>query len=449
MRRPKWEEGREIPKLEPTAEPKRIELEVELITRLFGGGAVPRSNDEISWLRSAAVKSAIRSWWRAGRAHDFASIEDLRAQEEKLFGAQARYGEKNKILGGQGILSVVVEPKTIATKPYSEPAENPLNGAYFPALGMNRPVAMVGTPGTATTTRVSLTLKSHSKEPLEEADERDILLGLKLWLTLGGAGARTRRSAGALSTSRVIAQRLELPTTRDELCGFLREHCTRRPISEQLRGVFGLARARSVWIGSESASSEEAHKKLLEAMREARQDRPHPRNWKSGDWGRSRWPEADAIRFKAARTPDGSEWSHVPHAENKNKYPRIARGLPIVVHYMTRDNEPPEPRDHRIYGARPMGRNDWKKIERFASPILLRVVRVWRDGAPRYVPIAIFTDCTLPMDTRPLVTRSENSSVDRRDVVEGYSIVDNANATLTRVEKKFQDAGFEKLQEKP
>ena len=237
MRKPKWDPSKELPDLKP-AEPKRIEFDVTLITRLFGGGAKPRSIDEISWLRSAAVKSAIRSWWRAGHAHEFASIEALRVREEKLFGAQARYGEKNKVLGGQGILHVVVAPKTIATKEYREPAENPLNGAYFPALGMNRPVAMVGTPGTATTTHVSLTLKPGAPGALQEIDEQHILLGVKLWLTLGGAGARTRRGAGALATSHTTAKKWKLPTTRDELRDFLRQHCARRPVPEKLAGVF-------------------------------------------------------------------------------------------------------------------------------------------------------------------------------------------------------------------
>jgi hypothetical protein len=37
------------------------EAKVELITRLFGGGAKTREVDKVSWLRSSAAKSALRA----------------------------------------------------------------------------------------------------------------------------------------------------------------------------------------------------------------------------------------------------------------------------------------------------------------------------------------------------------------------------------------------------
>src|SRR6185295_9864703 len=114
---------------------------------------------------------------------------------------------------------------------------------------------------------------------------------------LGGAGARSRRGAGALAVgSREEAKMLGLPESLQDLETFLREHCRPQPVPQSLDGVFCLARTRKVFVGPLQASGEEAQKRLLSVLREARQDRPRP---PATPWGRSRWPEADAIRLKA------------------------------------------------------------------------------------------------------------------------------------------------------
>jgi hypothetical protein len=260
---------------------------------------------------------------------------------------------------------------------------------------------------------------------------------LRLWLTLGGAGARSRRGAGALAVgTREEANELGLPESPQELETFLRKHCRPKGVPRSLDGVFCLARTRRVFIGPLLASGEEAQKRLLSLLKDARQDRPHPT---PTVWGRSRWPEADAIRLKVG---PGRNWHHKPNTANAGLYPRSVLGLPIVIHFKT---PPVEPDVHHVLAAVP-GPQGLTKLERYSSPILLRPVRVWEGNRAQYVPVAIFTDCTLPADARPLITTEPNAEANPVDMVSSFAMLSQANQTLQRIENAFANApGFHSL----
>jgi CRISPR-associated protein Cmr1 len=408
------------------------EAHVVLITRLFGGGARAREIDKVSWLRSSAAKSALRAWWRAGHAHEFSSLEALRERELVLFGATASFDADGHLHGGPGALEVETQSH-LGSLPtdYDEPLGNPLNYALFPAQGMGQPRAKVVAASDQTQAVVKLT--SLSGDP--KAHET-FLEALRLWLTLGGVGARSRRGAGAIAVDTPEeARKLGLPASLVELEAFLRERCRSRSLPSSLAGVFCLARTRRVFFGPLLASGEEAQKKLLGVLREARQDRPRPPE----PWGRSRWPEADAIRIKA---DPGRTWNHRPVPANAGQYPRSILGLPIVVHFKT---PPAEPDDHHILGAVPHEQT-WKKLERYSSPVILRPVRVWEGNRMQYAPVAVFTDCTLPTDARPLVTTDPKTELNPAEVVRSYAILHDADQTLRRIESAFASApGFHPL----
>ena len=421
------------PALRKRKDDRTQEARVVLITRLFGGGARAREIDKVSWLRPSAAKSALRFWWRAAHAHEFTSLITLRERESFLFGAPATFDSARRIHGGPGALEVTTQshlgPEPVA---YAEPPSNSLNYAFFPAQPMNQPAAKVAPA--ADQTWADLKLRFVLDDP---SVPQVFLASLRLWLTLGGAGARSRRGAGALAAStREEAKKLGLPESRQELEAFLAEHCRPQPVPQSLDGVFCLARTRKVFVGPSEPSGEKAQKQLLSALKEARQDRPHPA---AMVWGRSRWPEADAIRLKA--DPRRS-WHHAPNPANANLYPRSVLGLPIVVHFIT---PPAEPGDHHVLGALPDGQ-DWRKVERYSSPILLRPVRVWEGDRTMYVPVAVFTDCTLPATARPLVTRDPTASLKSADVVTSFRLLNEADKTLRRIENVFaQTQGFHSL----
>jgi CRISPR-associated protein Cmr1 len=411
-----------------------IDVHVVLITRLFGGGAKTREIDKISWLRSSAAKSALRAWWRAGNAHKFSSLEELRERETELFGSSASYNKDGEILGGPGAVEVTAQSKLAAPPTdYNEPFSNSLNYALFPAQGRGlQPAAKVVAASDQSWATVHL--KSSSTERVDHAT---LIGSLSLWLVLGGVGARSRRGAGALAVSSPAeAKKLGLPVSLEDLKSFLREHCKPRPVAGSLEGTFCLARTRKVFLGPVQPTGEAAQKELLSILRKARQDRP---NSSRTSPGRSGWPEADAVRLKSH---PAASWGHKPDPANAEQYPRAVLGLPIVMHFKT---PPVEPADHHVLGALHDGR-EWNKLERYSSPIILRPIRVWEGDRAQYVPVAVFTDCTLPQDTRALVTSTPKDKAKPADVVSSYRILQDADATLRRIETVFASTpGFHSL----
>ncbi|HYO15796.1 MAG TPA: hypothetical protein VE685_21565 [Thermoanaerobaculia bacterium] len=230
------------------------------------------------------------------------------------------------------------------------------------------------------------------------------------------------------------ARKLGVPTTVAELRSFLGKHCQHRGLASSLAGVFSLSRTRKVFLGPLQPTGEEAQKKLLAALREARQDRDRPR-------APSNWPEADAVRLKF---DPRKTWVHEPKAANAGRYPRAALGLPIVLHF--KDRPPVEPPEHHVLAARPGERGKWNKLDRYTSPLILRPVRVWENGRVQYLPVAVFTDCVLPGDARPLVVRDPRAEAASADVVRSFEILKEADATLQRIETVFERApGFKAL----
>lgn len=400
------------------------EIKLELITRLFGGGARTREIDPVSWLRPAAAKSALRAWWRAGRAHEFQSLEDMRAREQEIFGAPGTYDAQGKPVGGPGALQVAVkDARRREPEEYRGAPSDPLNVALFAASPMGQAGARLVPPQGATAT---LQLFSFLDAPNPHEASRE---AFRLWVTLGGVGARTRRGSGALGLAEAkVARDLGVPTTADELRAFLRRYCERRNVPVELAGVFCLARTHQIFLGPPQMDAEQAQAYLLSALKQARQQRRAGSN-------QSDWPESDAIRLKV-----GGSFVHSSLAKNAGQYPRAVLGLPIVVHF--KDRFPREPKDHQILAVA-----GGQKLERYASPILLRPVRIFDGpkGSPRYVPVALFTDCTLPSDARPLVVEDPKAPPAPRDIVTSYDLQAHADATLRRVEAAFQKPRFEPL----
>jgi CRISPR-associated protein Cmr1 len=411
-------------------------FEVETITRLFGGGAQAKQVDARCWLRPPAAKSAIRSWWRAASAHRFASLAALREAEARLFGSPATFDAAGRVQGGPGAMSVRVRslarPEPV---PYEPVQGDALGIAYFAGAGMGgEPTAHLLPPGARAEVVVAVSGEAETAPA--------VLDGVRLWLTLGGAGARSRRGSGALAArTAAAARKIGIPADLDELRAFLARHCQRRSSPGALDPVFSLARTRTVLLGPLFQTGEEAQRRLLAALREARQDRPHPVSWRGGaDWGESRWPEADAIRILEG----GARYAHPPHPPNAGRFPRAALGLPIIVHYKESPSGP-EPADHTVLVSLLEGETP-RTLERYASPIVLRPVRIWRGAEAKYVPVAIFTDCTLPRRSIPLVTTGQ---ADRRieHPIPSYDVAQHADATLARVEAVFLRLGFQPLQE--
>ncbi len=425
------------------------EVEITLISRLFGGGARTRKLDERAWLRSAALKSALRFWWRAGQAHRFPDLATLRGEEARLFGEAARFGPKGAIQGGPGLLSVEVpdaQLQGLGQESYEPVEGEAVNIAYFSAAEQKRKgidAAKLGVPQKGTKAKLVL----HLPVEASEADREQILDALRLWLVLGGVGSRTRRGAGAVAvTKEAAAAALGVPTSLAELKAFLRRWL--HPPSDELHqhpGLWALAQAQAVLLGRGEGSAEAAHERLLAVLREVRQDRPHPREWKGPkDWGQSRWPEGDALRLRVGVKPGAK---HPPRSTNAERYPRATLGLPIVVHFKD-EGAGGDPADHSISAALPSG-GGWLRLNRFASPLLLRPVQVWEEGQPRFVPVAWVGPYTLPSDARPLVEPTAGgvpSTVPAKAIATTFDLAAESKSVFDRLIAAFHpSAGFTRL----
>lgn len=78
-----------LPSLPSWEAPKKwetIELQLKLITPMFGGGYKTREVDTIQPIRPAAIRGHLRHWWRATAGAKYASPEKLHEAEVALWG---------------------------------------------------------------------------------------------------------------------------------------------------------------------------------------------------------------------------------------------------------------------------------------------------------------------------------------------------------------------------
>jgi CRISPR-associated protein Cmr1 len=75
-----------LPEWQEPAKRKTIELELRLITPMFGGGYKAREVDPLQPIRPAAIRGHLRFWWRATAGARYASVADLHKAETELWG---------------------------------------------------------------------------------------------------------------------------------------------------------------------------------------------------------------------------------------------------------------------------------------------------------------------------------------------------------------------------
>ena len=66
-----------------------FDLDVSVVTPLFGGGATAGVADPLAPVRAASVRGHLRFWWRACKSAGFATADALFDQEEAIWGSTA------------------------------------------------------------------------------------------------------------------------------------------------------------------------------------------------------------------------------------------------------------------------------------------------------------------------------------------------------------------------
>ncbi len=343
----------------------------ELITPLFGGGVKPGFADPITIIRGTEIRGHLRFWWRATRGGE--SNGDRMAMknaEDLLWGAAST---KDNPMPSQ--VQIAVE---VAAQDRGEvlPAFDP-DGKEVDAQSLKSPYGYVAFPLRENPLRekqdavllkgIKFTLTIGFPQPAEP----DVKAALWAWETFGGIGARTRRGCGALRLLSVGNEAEEKPKADVE--------AIKQKIKDQLGqyvssgiwpvGVPHLNRSLEPTITKVERSSNKADsgslrvwRTLIGALRRFRQSRPN------GVYGRSHWPEPDAIRHEAGTHAELEEKNYEPRAEMPKRFPRAAFGLPIEFKF--KDEAIGDPPKASLKGGLDPAKKKYR--ERLASRLIFR-----------------------------------------------------------------------------
>jgi len=200
-----------LPEWREPAKRETIELELRLITPMFGGGYKAREVDPLLPIRPAAIRGHLRFWWRATAGARYASVADLYKAERELWGGASKKGNSavGKVALQVHILSAGEKAPYSQVAPPSKPKDGPLHG-YF--LFPFREQKEQNIPAAVGRKQVRFQLRLTLDASLSEAQRAEVRTALKAWIAFGGVGARTRRGCGALTVVGANANQWLPPT---------------------------------------------------------------------------------------------------------------------------------------------------------------------------------------------------------------------------------------------
>ena len=201
----------DLPEWREPAKRETIELELRLITPMFGGGYKAREVDTVQPIRPAAIRGHLRFWWRATAGARYTSVADLHKAETELWGGASKKDNPavGKVAIQVQILSAGEETPYSQVAPPSKPEDGPLHG-YF--LFPFREQREQNIPAAVGRKQVRFQLRLTLDASLSEAQRAEVRTALKAWIAFGGVGARTRRGCGALTVVGANANQWLLPT---------------------------------------------------------------------------------------------------------------------------------------------------------------------------------------------------------------------------------------------
>ncbi|MGQ9697571.1 MAG: type III-B CRISPR module RAMP protein Cmr1, partial [Armatimonadota bacterium] len=351
--------------LGPTRDPL-FELEIHVVTPLFGGSAQAGQVDHQLPIRGASVRGHLRFWWRACKGAGYDNPRDLFEAEKRIWGSTDEPGAIDVDV------EMLQQGKEVSSAEYSRRPDGTYGSlpkwregypayALFPFQGkLKNGRTQIDQPPAKALEDVGFRLRLLSAR----RQDRDSLCAeaeaaLWAWLTFGGIGARTRRGCGSLFCSHGAFH------PSGDIRKWLKQKADTHVTSNHGDTLIPLlSGARLLW-GNECPVLD-AWCKAIEAMHSFRQGLNFARKHGSqpNRPGRSRWPEADSIR-KAINAWDPR---HFPQHPACPFYPRADLGLPIVFHFSS-DKDPSD----CILEA------SGDKATRMASPIILKPLALSKD----------------------------------------------------------------------
>ena len=346
------------------------EKEIRVVTPLFGGGSIPRTNDPVTVIRPSAIRGHLRFWWRATQGARFTDATELRKTEGTIWGTT---DDPSKVVVEVQITKPG-RPEACATFPPDKTFPRFASGyppyALFPFQGNKK-------DGIAPATAVRdvefrLTVRYPSGYRIE------VMAALWAWTNFGGIGARTRRGCGALLCDATA------PKTVASVANWWKAGRTLSRAAPGGSHAQWPTLDRAPLLTQSAMPAMAAWEAAVALMREFRQGENTGRNRGTSPNrpGRSRWPEADSLR---TITGEGDA-RHLPAITvSTPAFPRAELGLPIVFHFKDYQDAP---NNSELYPA------DHGESRRMASPVILRPLGI--AGGSQALPMVLVLDAPAP-----------------------------------------------------
>ncbi|MDQ5767909.1 type III-B CRISPR module RAMP protein Cmr1 [Thiothrix subterranea] len=173
--------------------PEKITARYRITTPMFIGDAAQQA----SGISPAAVKGALRFWWRAlnwGRIRqakdsDSSALQQLHKEESELFGSAADQGE------GQAKAFIRVKPENLK---YGLPKEQPTSGIQY-LLGQGLYHFRNGYGRTSAVLSGHIQLEMALKPGVSAAQTQQLVQAAQALGLLGALGSRARKGFGSLA----------------------------------------------------------------------------------------------------------------------------------------------------------------------------------------------------------------------------------------------------------
>ncbi len=347
---------RTIPECPPVPEVDILKClkryKIDVLTPIFGGGhnAGEIEDKPEMFIRVSSIRGHLRFWWRATTGRSIVNPDDLRKNEDELWGSTKKPSRVN--------ISVEIE-KNGRTEPYSNiiAGRNALKYVLFPfqeIQGENQPEKHC---------RSGIGFNLIISCPEEKSDE--INKAIIAWVNFGGIGARTRRGCGAL-----FCEELSPPSDVKKFSQWYEQFQVSNPVIDPKWPV--LPNKINLKRGERDPLTNWNH--TVDLFQKFRQGQNIGRNIGDGNIPkRSRWPEPEGIRGITNRR--FSRHQLINHFPKDPFFPRSEFGLPIIFQFRRNDESAGDPHSSELYPV-----VNGKEQTRMSSPIIIRPVKC-KDGS--------------------------------------------------------------------
>lgn len=318
----------------------------ELITPMFGGDSKSWDLNLEAPVRAQSIKGQLRFWWRTMQNEtDSSRLLEL---ENALWGGKSGKDRDGNDVRRKSEVRLEVQQQKVAGSEIAKlnDKETMLEDGAIPAY-VAFPVRdlVKKRQEVRYITKASFKLRISFHEDYEPV----VLKTLKLWTLFSGVGARTRRGCGSLYCEKLLREF----SSQTDVANFIAK------LGNADTGPVSYCRMSGALLACSSFPSNfspaESWVQMIELYNIFRQDR-------DGKFGRSNWPEPDAIR-RLTETPVERLSDHPDGVW----FPRAGFGLPIITQFKTDGNGKGDPEDVQLT---PINGNRWP------SPVIIKVIKL-------------------------------------------------------------------------